>query len=52
MAGDLTLVVDGTDYRVPEGASVSFEANTPHTYANKGDVPVEMVMAVSVPLVH
>ncbi|MFF2514654.1 helix-turn-helix domain-containing protein [Streptomyces sp. NPDC058086] len=52
MAGELTLSVDGTDYRVPEGASVSFEANTPHTYTNKGDVPVEMVMAVSVPFVH
>ncbi|MER5474575.1 XRE family transcriptional regulator [Streptomyces sp. NPDC002935] len=52
IAGDMTLTVDGVEHRVPEGASVSFEANTPHTYANKGEVPVEMVMAVSVPLVH
>lgn len=51
-AGELTLAVDGVEYLVPEGASVSFEADTLHTYANKGDVPVEMVMAVSVPLVH
>jgi len=48
-AGELTLTVDGTEYRVPTGASVSFEAGAPHTYANEGDVPLEMVLAVSVP---
>ncbi len=37
---------------MPEGASASFEANTPHTYANHGAVPMEMVMAVSVPPVR
>lgn len=52
ISGDLTLTVDGVEHRVPEGASVSFEADTPHTYGNKGEVPVAMVMAVSVPLVH
>ncbi|MER5399073.1 XRE family transcriptional regulator [Streptomyces sp. NPDC002599] len=52
ISGDLTLTVDGVDHHVPEGASVSFEADTPHTYANRSEVPVEMVMAVSVPLVH
>ncbi|MFE9774565.1 helix-turn-helix domain-containing protein [Streptomyces sp. NPDC005931] len=50
--GELTLTVDGEEYRVPAGASASFEANTPHTYGNKGDVPMEMVMTVSVPPVH
>lgn len=48
-AGELTLTVDGVQHRVPAGASVSFEANLPHTYGNTGDVPVEMMMAVSVP---
>ncbi|GGL87899.1 transcriptional regulator [Streptomyces fumigatiscleroticus] len=48
-AGELTLTVDGTEYRVPAGASVSFEANSPHVYGNTGAVPMEMVMAVSVP---
>ncbi|MFJ8199693.1 helix-turn-helix domain-containing protein [Streptomyces sp. NPDC096152] len=51
-AGELTLTVDGVEYRVPEGASASFEANTPHTYANTGAGPVGMVMTVSVPPVH
>ncbi|MEW1775370.1 helix-turn-helix domain-containing protein [Streptomyces sp. NPDC086777] len=48
-AGELTLTVDGTDHRVPTGASASFEANTAHVYGNTGDVPMEMVMTVSVP---
>ncbi|WP_037856539.1 helix-turn-helix domain-containing protein [Streptomyces sp. NRRL S-340] len=51
-AGELTLVVDGTEYRVPEGASASFEASAAHTYANHGGVAMNMVMAVSVPPVH
>ncbi|MEU3827886.1 cupin domain-containing protein [Streptomyces sp. SID486] len=48
-AGELTLTVEGTEYRVPAGASASFEANVPHLYGNQGGVPMEMVMAVSVP---
>lgn len=48
-AGELTLVVDGTEYPVPAGTSVSFEAATPHAYRNDGTEPVEMTMAVSVP---
>ncbi|MEV5439815.1 XRE family transcriptional regulator [Streptomyces sp. NPDC052682] len=48
-AGELTLTVDGAEYRVPAGASASFEANVPHTYGNTGDAPMEMVLAVSVP---
>ncbi|MFF0162597.1 helix-turn-helix domain-containing protein [Streptomyces sp. NPDC005263] len=51
-AGDLTLTVDGVEHRVPTGASATFEANTPHTYGNQGDVPMEMVLAVSVPPVR
>ncbi|MGX9888327.1 helix-turn-helix domain-containing protein [Streptomyces sp. NPDC002276] len=50
--GELTLTVDGEDHLVPAGASATFEANTPHTYGNRGAVPMEMVMAVSVPPVH
>jgi quercetin dioxygenase-like cupin family protein len=48
-AGELTLTVDGVEHRVPAGATVHFEANVPHTYGNTGEVPMEMVMAVSVP---
>ena len=48
-AGELTLIVDGAEHRVPAGASATFEANVPHGYRNDGDEPVEMTMAVSVP---
>ncbi|KPI11155.1 transcriptional regulator, XRE family with cupin 2 sensor [Actinobacteria bacterium OK074] len=48
-AGELTLTVDGEDHTVPAGASASFEANAPHTYGNRGEEPVLMMMAVSVP---
>ncbi|MFD5448556.1 helix-turn-helix domain-containing protein [Streptomyces sp. NPDC003470] len=51
-SGELTLTVDGVAHRVPRGASASFEAATPHTYANEGAEPMEMIMAVSVPPVR
>lgn len=51
-AGELTLTVEGVEYRVPAGSSVTFEANAPHIYANQGDEPMEMTLTVSVPLVH
>ncbi|MEU0074424.1 XRE family transcriptional regulator [Streptomyces sp. NPDC006332] len=51
-AGELTLTVDSVEHRVPAGASATFEANTPHTYGNQGDVPMQMVLAVSVPPVR
>ncbi|MEU7280076.1 XRE family transcriptional regulator [Streptomyces sp. NPDC045431] len=48
-AGELTLVVDAVEHRVPTGTSAVFESNVPHAYRNDGDEPVEMTMAVSVP---
>lgn len=50
--GELTLTVDGAEHRVPAGASASFEADVTHTYGNLGNVPMEMIMTVSVPPVH
>jgi quercetin dioxygenase-like cupin family protein len=50
--GELTLTVDGEDHVVPAGASATFEANTPHTYGNRGEEPMEMMMMVSVPPVR
>ncbi|OIJ85906.1 transcriptional regulator [Streptomyces sp. MUSC 14] len=51
-AGELTLTVDGVAHLVPTGASATFEASSQHTYGNEGGVPMEMVMAVSVPPVR
>lgn len=50
--GELTLTVDGVEHLVPTGASASFEADSPHSYGNDGDVPTEMVMSISVPPVR
>jgi transcriptional regulator with XRE-family HTH domain len=50
--GELTLTVDGAVHVVPAGATASFEAGTPHTYANEGAVPMRMLMSVSVPPVR
>ncbi|WP_330350462.1 helix-turn-helix domain-containing protein [Streptomyces sp. NBC_00582] len=51
-SGELTLTVEGEEYRVPAGASVTFEADAPHSYANRGETPAELVLAVSVPPVR
>ncbi|MGA5424849.1 helix-turn-helix domain-containing protein [Streptomyces lavendulocolor] len=51
-AGELTLVVDGVEHRVPAGTSAVFESNVPHAYRNDGAGTVEMTMAVSVPPVR
>jgi quercetin dioxygenase-like cupin family protein len=51
-SGELALTVDGMTHRVPTGASASFASDTPHTYGNDGDAPMEMIMAVSVPPVR
>ena len=51
-AGELTLTVEGAEYRVPAGDSVTFEADAAHTYGNQGDVPTEIVLTVSVPPVR
>ncbi|MEE4492675.1 helix-turn-helix domain-containing protein [Streptomyces sp. BE230] len=48
-AGTLTLVVDGTEYSVPAGASATFEAHHAHAYRNEGSEPVGVTMAVSIP---
>ena len=48
-AGTLTLVVDGVEHAVAEGASATFEAKVPHVYRNDGTEPMEMTMAVIIP---
>jgi DNA-binding XRE family transcriptional regulator/quercetin dioxygenase-like cupin family protein len=48
-AGELALVIDGTEHPVPAGTSAAFEANLAHGYRNNGSEPMEMTLAVSVP---
>lgn len=47
--GELTLVVDGREHRVPTGATVHFEAHHAHAYRNTGDVPTVITLAISIP---
>ncbi|MET8681670.1 XRE family transcriptional regulator [Streptomyces sp. NPDC004647] len=51
-AGELTLVVDDEEHRVPCGGSAAFEASGAHAYRNDGAETVEMTMAVSIPPVR
>jgi transcriptional regulator with XRE-family HTH domain len=44
--GELTLEVDGVEYRVPEGGATAFVADRPHAYRNKGEKPLRLSMTV------
>ncbi len=48
-AGELTLAVEGRDYPVSAGTTAVFDASVPHGYHNKGAVPAEITLAISVP---
>lgn len=47
--GELTLAVDGEEYRLAAGTTASFEAGVPHGYHNNGPEPAVMTLAISVP---
>lgn len=47
--GELTLVIDGEEHRVPAGTTAGFEAAAPHGYRNRGTEVTEMTLAISVP---
>lgn len=44
--GELTLEVDGVEYRVPEGGATAFVADRPHAYRNTGEKPLRLSMTV------
>jgi len=47
LRGRLTLVVDGSDRELAEGDSVTFDADLPHHFENRGDSPTEFVAVVA-----
>ncbi|WTW92585.1 cupin domain-containing protein [Streptomycetaceae bacterium NBC_01309] len=47
--GELTLVVDGREYRVPQGSTAHFEAHHAHAYRNTGEVVTVITLAISIP---
>lgn len=47
--GTLSLVVDGRGHEVPQGGAALFHGDRPHTYANRSDRTVRLVMVVFQP---
>jgi transcriptional regulator with XRE-family HTH domain len=48
-AGELTLTVEGEEYRVPTGTTAGYLADVPHGYRNDGPETVRLTMVVSIP---
>jgi XRE family transcriptional regulator, regulator of sulfur utilization len=47
LAGELTLVVDGDDRELTAGDTVTFDADIPHHFENRGSVQAEFVAVVA-----
>ncbi len=47
LAGTLALVVDGTRYELPEGDSVTFDADLPHHFENDGEEPTRFIAVIA-----
>ncbi len=45
--GALTLVADGDTHELSKGDSVTFDADLPHHFENRGDAPCEFVAVVA-----
>jgi hypothetical protein len=48
-AGELTVVLDGVEHRVPTGTTATYDAARPHGYRTPGTVVARLTMVVSVP---
>jgi transcriptional regulator with XRE-family HTH domain len=47
LEGELTLEVDGAQFRVGSDGAAAFVADRPHSYHNRGGVPVRLTMVVA-----
>jgi len=47
LSGELTLVIDAADRVLREGDSVTFDADLPHHFSNRGDEPAEFLAVVA-----
>ncbi|MEU9361241.1 helix-turn-helix domain-containing protein [Streptomyces sp. NPDC048301] len=48
-AGEMVLVVDGTEYPVTAGQTAAFDADTTHTYRGSGTEACHLIMTVHLP---
>jgi uncharacterized cupin superfamily protein len=51
-AGELVIVLDGKEHRVPAGTTASYDAARPHGYRNHGPEVARFTMVVAVPPPH
>jgi transcriptional regulator with XRE-family HTH domain len=49
LAGTVTVTVDGTDYELPSGQTIEFQADRWHAYRNGGAEPARLLMVVVMP---
>lgn len=49
LAGVLTARIDGQDYEVKAGESITFDSRLPHLFTNLTDEPAQIVLAVTPP---
>lgn len=47
LAGTLALIVDGSRYELPEGDSVTFDADLPHHVENDGEEPTRFIAVIA-----
>lgn len=47
LAGTLALIVDGSRYELPEGDSVTFDADLPHHFENDGEEPTRFIAVIA-----
>ncbi len=47
LSGTLALIVDGTRYEISEGDSVTFDADLPHHFENKGEKPTRFLAVIA-----
>ncbi|MEU6039996.1 cupin domain-containing protein [Actinomadura sp. NPDC047616] len=48
-AGQMALVVDGTEHTVTAGQTATFDGDSPHTYRGSGAGPCDLIMTVHLP---
>jgi transcriptional regulator with XRE-family HTH domain len=47
LAGTLALIVDGARHELPEGDSVTFDADLPHHFENEGEEPTRFIAVIA-----
>ncbi|UFU06723.1 cupin domain-containing protein [Ruania halotolerans] len=49
LSGQITATVDGQDYEVAAGESITFDSRLPHLFANHTDALAQIILAVTPP---